>query len=81
MYLFMFQNYSKQQEYRIIRTYGNLKLNSSGFQLGSSIKTRSIEECTLDEFALENAKSYNKQFITWKVVQYGCIFTRQIYLF
>ena len=37
--------------------------------------------CTPDGFALENAKSYNKQFITRKVVQYGCIFTRQIIFF
>ena len=33
------------------------------------------------DFALKNAKSYNKQLITRKVVQYGCIFTRQIYFF
>ena len=69
------------QEYRIIRRYGNLKLSSSGFLLRSSIKTRSIEESTLEKFALKNAKSYNKQFITRKVVQYGCIFTCQNYFF
>ena len=55
--------------------------SSSGFQLGSSVKTRSIEVCPLNWFALEKAKSYNTQFITRKVVQYGCIFTHQIYFF
>ena len=47
---------------------GTVMWSSSGFQLGSSMKTRSIEECTLDKYELENAKSYNKQFITRKVV-------------
>ena len=58
---------------------GTVIWSSSGFQLGSSIKTS--VHLSSDGFALENAKSYNKQFITRKVVRYGCIFTRQIYFF